>query len=92
MLALSAGALQALGVLGVAAVTGVVTLLVARRSTSGSISTSDAATLWAESSSIRRELRERVAVLEAENTNLRERVQSLESEVLALKREQAGHE
>jgi uncharacterized membrane protein len=48
-----------------AGVGGAVTYLVARRSTSGSIGTSDAATLWHASEEIRIELRAEVVALRA---------------------------
>ena len=55
-------------------VSGVVTYFIARRNTSGSISTSDAASLWKESNDLRKEYRERAEnlekQLEAVNTKL----------------------
>lgn len=47
------------------AVSGAVTYLVARRNTSGNISTSDAASLWTESNKLRAEYKERAEKLEA---------------------------
>lgn len=47
----------------VAAISGLVTWLVARRASSGSIDTSEAATLWDEGTVMRRELREEVVSL-----------------------------
>lgn len=45
-------------------VSGTVTYFVARRNTSGNISTSDAASLWAESNKLRAEYKERAEKLE----------------------------
>lgn len=68
---------------GVALIAGIVAALIAavgsfgaswyliRRQRSGRIDTSEAASLWKESTSLRTELRDRVAHLEAELTSLR---------------------
>lgn len=53
------------GVVVTAAVSGSVTYFVARRNTSGSIDTSQAAELWAESNKLRAEYKERAEKLEA---------------------------
>lgn len=60
--------------------TALVTYLVARRQTSGQIATSDAATLWAESQAMRRELRTEVV-------DLRTRVRSQDDEIRILRGE-----
>lgn len=72
--------------------TALVSWLLGRRRESGSISTSDAATLWAETRSLlgdyREEngrLRERVAVLEQGREEDRRRIHELEDEVRHLK-------
>jgi hypothetical protein len=88
LLALSASAQQVIGVIGGAGITGVVAWLIARRGSSGSVSTSDAATLWGAAEAIRREqgdeivrLRERIAVLEDQRKDDRARIVALEDEV-----------
>lgn len=53
---------------------------VAKRTTSGDIDTSDAATLWAESQAIRKELRDEVNSLREEVTKLRKEISDLEKE------------
>lgn len=53
--------------------------LIARRTTSGSISTSDAATLWAESNSLRKEYRDRAVALEAELKTVMDKLEHLEA-------------
>lgn len=62
-------------------VSGLVTYFIARRNTSGSINTSQAAELWAESNKLRAEYKERAekleARLEAVNTQLTEVVGEL---------------
>lgn len=63
------------------------TFLIARRTTSGRIGTSDAASLWAESQAMRRELREEVIALRADNAALRQEVARLRDEVAGLRRE-----
>lgn len=57
---------SALAVVLVAAVSGLVTWKVARRSTSGDIDTSEASMLWLEGTSMRKELRDEVASLKAQ--------------------------
>lgn len=73
----------------IVAATGAV--LIARRSSSGKIATSDASDLWAESQSIRRELRDRVVVLEAKVADLetarekdRQQIADLKVELIVL--------
>lgn len=95
LLAITTGEWQIIGVFGGVLVTATVTFLTARRHSSGTITTSAAADLWAESNAMRREyreenalLRERLAVAEAkvltveeQNRALRERVAVLEAEL-----------
>lgn len=61
-------------------VTAIGAYVVAKRTTSGDIDTSDAATLWAESQAIRKELRDEIVSLRNEVKDLREKIQQLESE------------
>ena len=51
---------------GAAIATALVSYLIARRNNSGTIDTSDAATLWAESQAMRKELRDEVVSLRTE--------------------------
>lgn len=64
------------GIIITSAITGAVTYLIAKRGTSGSISTSDAASLWKESNDLRQEYRKRAEDLEQQlrdvNTKLQE--------------------
>lgn len=69
--------------------TALVSWLLGRRRESGSISTSDAATLWAESQAMRRELREEVVARREEVVHLREDLASAKSEVVGLRGELA---
>lgn len=62
-----------------------VTWAIARRSASGSIATSDAATLWAAAEEIRRNLRDEVDRQRKDNAELRERIAVLEDQVRQLK-------
>ena|SRR5690348_4274279 len=82
-----------LGLLGTA-LTVLGTIAVSRRQRSGRISTTEAAVLWEESSSIRQELRQELAderkarqVLEKEVALLRERTGEQEAEIKALRLE-----
>lgn len=59
------------------------TYFVARRQGSGRIATSDAATLWAESQAMRRELREEVVGLRKEVLSLRQALDSTRSQLTA---------
>ena len=59
-----------LAVLGTA-ITGVAAWAVARRATSGSVKTSEAESLWAESQAMRKELRDEAAAGRSELTALR---------------------
>lgn len=54
--------------------------IIARRTTSGSVDTSDAATLWAESQAIRKELRDEIVALRADGAKLRTDILSLEND------------
>jgi len=58
----------------------VVTYKIARRKTSGSIDTSDAATLWSESKAMRKELRDEVIALRSEVLSLKKTLAELEQE------------
>lgn len=84
----------ALGGVLVAIITGVVAWLVARRTTSGSIRTSEATILWNEAQEVRKELREenrvlkvRVKALEDENESKTDRIKALEHEVAELRKQ-----
>lgn len=69
-----------LGILGTVA-GAVVTYLVARRQRSGAVATSEAATLWAEGTQMRRELRDEVVALREEVKRLRDEVDTLRREL-----------
>lgn len=58
----------------------VVTYRIAKRKTSGSIDTSDAATLWSESKAMRKELRDEVILLRDEVVSLKKTLVDLEKE------------
>lgn len=60
--------------------TAVASWLIARRGTSGSVRTTEAATLWASAEQIRLELRDEVERRTEDNARLRERVSVLEVE------------
>lgn len=62
-------------------VSGIVTYFVARRNTSGNISTSDAASLWAESNKLRQEYRERAESLEKQLEAVNTKLQSVMDEL-----------
>lgn len=66
-------------------VSGLVTYFIARRNSSGSISTSDAASLWKESNDLRQEYRERAELLEKRLEEVNERLQAVMEELSALK-------
>lgn len=68
---LDASTIAPLAVVLAAAVTGFVAWTVAKRTTSGSIDTSEAATLWDEGTIMRKELREQVTTLRAESADLK---------------------
>lgn len=62
-----------------------VTWLVARRTTSGSISTSDAASLWAESNALRKEYRDRAEQLEAQLEEVNAKLRTVMDELSNLR-------
>lgn len=62
-------------------VSGLVTYFIARRNTSGSISTSDAASLWQESNKLRQEYRERAESLEKQLAEVNTKLQSVMDEL-----------
>lgn len=53
---------------------------IAKRTTSGNIDTSDAATLWAESQAIRKDLRDEIVLLRGEVGDLKQDVIRLEKD------------
>lgn len=58
-----------------------VTWFIAKRSTSGSISTSDAASLWEESNNLRQEYRQRATDLEKQLKEVNDKLQSVMDEL-----------
>lgn len=66
-------------------VSGLVTYIIARRNNSGSISTSDAASLWKESNTLRQEYRERAESLEKQLEAVNTKLQSVMDELGTLK-------
>lgn len=62
-------------------VSGLVTYVIARRNNSGSISTSDAASLWKESNDLRQEYRLRAEKLEARLQEVNDKLQSVMDEL-----------
>ncbi len=78
---------SALAVLGSGgALAALATYLVARRQFSGQIASTDAATLWAESQAMRRELREEVIALRREIDELRAQLRELRGREAARER------
>lgn len=75
-----------LGTLGAVA-TAVVTWLIARRKSSGSIHTSEADQLWAESASMRSDLRQETIALRAEVVSLRDEAVKMRDEMIVLRQE-----
>lgn len=73
-----------LAVLAGVIVSGLVTYAVARRNSSGSISTSDAASLWAESNALRAEYKDRAEKLEAQLEEVNTKLQSVMDEMTKL--------
>lgn len=67
--------------IGAAAIAGIATYLVGRRKTSGSISTSDAASLWAESNNLREEYKERAEKLETQLQAVNDQLQTVLGEL-----------
>lgn len=68
-------------------VTGLVTWLVARRQTSGSVATSDASQLWQEGQSIRADMRTEIVGLRAELAASRKETAELRIELAATRGE-----
>lgn len=66
-------------------VSGVISYFIARRNNSGSISTSDAASLWEESNSLRQEYRERAEKLEAQLEEVNTKLQTVTEELSKLR-------
>lgn len=66
-------------------VSGVVSYLIARRNSSGSISTSDAKSLWDESNALRKEYRERAEALEKQLEEVNTRLQAVMDELTHLR-------
>jgi peptidoglycan hydrolase CwlO-like protein len=71
--------------LAAALVTSLIAYLVARRQHSGSISTSDAASLWAESNALRAEYKYRAEKLEAQLEEVNSQLQNVMGELGKLK-------
>lgn len=67
-----------------AVVTGLVTWFIAKRQSSGSISTSDAASLWAESNALRTEYRIRAEKLEDQLEEVNSKLQTVMTELTHL--------
>lgn len=66
-------------------VSGLVTYFIARRNTSGNISTSDAASLWAESNALRKEYRDRAELLEKRLEAVNNKLQGVMEELGTLR-------
>lgn len=66
-------------------VSSTVTWLIARRNTSGSISTSDAASLWAESNALRKEYRDRAEALEKQLREVNTKLETMTEELTKLR-------
>lgn len=71
---------------------GLVTYLVARRNSSGNISTSDAASLWKESNDLRKEYRDRAELLEKRLEEVNTKLQAVMEELGTLKANSATME
>lgn len=71
-------------------ISAMVTWLVAKRTTSGNISTSDAASLWAESNTLRKEYRLRAESLESQLQEVNTKLQQVMTELTALKTNSAS--
>jgi len=71
---------------------GLVTYFVARRNTSGNISTSDAASLWKESNQLRAEYKERAEKLEARLEEVNNQLSDVMAQLNTLKIDSAGME
>lgn len=66
-------------------ITALVTYFVAKRNTSGSVSTSDAASLWKESNNLRAEYKERAENLEAQLKEVNHRLNEVMAQLQQLK-------
>lgn len=64
---------------------GLINYLIAKRNTSGSISTSDAKSLWDESNKLRKEYRDRAESLEEQLEQVNARLQSVLDELAKLR-------
>lgn len=73
-------------------VSGVVTYFIARRNTSGNISTSDAASLWKESNTLRQEYRERAELLEKRLEEVNNKLEAVMEELNNLRADNVGME
>lgn len=71
----------ALGIIAVALISGLFTLLVARRTKSGKIDTSEAASLWVEGNAMRKELRDEVVFLKGELKDAITAINNLNTEI-----------
>lgn len=74
-----------LAAIGGALGTGLISYLVVRRKNSGSISTSDAADLWAESNALRKDYRDRANQLEEQLEDVNNKLQTVMGELTKLK-------
>ena len=79
--------LATIGIVCAALITGAVTWLVAKRSKSGAINTSEAATLWDEGTKMRVELRDEVTLLKAQLADAITAVTELNREIKASRSE-----
>lgn len=66
-------------------ISSVVTWAIAKRNSSGSISTSDAASLWAESNNLRQEYRDRAEQLEKQLEEVNSKLQTVTEELTHLR-------
>lgn len=80
-----------LGLLG-AAISAGVGVYVAKRQRSGRIDTTEAQTLWTEGTNMRKELRDELIAVRAENTLLRDEQKALRAEVVGLREKTAAME
>lgn len=73
-------------------VSGLVTYFIARRNSSGSISTSDAASLWKESNTLRQEYRDRAELLEKRLEEVNTKLEAVMEELNTLRSTSIGME
>lgn len=66
-------------------ITASITYFIAKRNTSGNISTSDAASLWAESNALRQEYKDRAEKLEARLEEVNRQLQGVMTQLTELK-------